>query len=85
MEYPEKLDTAFGKTLRSCREKAGLTQEALAKLAETSASFIGYLEAGKRMPTLATFITLTTVLKIDPHEMLDETIRLMNMLRVHDD
>ncbi len=32
MESPEHLHTAFAKTLRTYREKAGLTQEALAKL-----------------------------------------------------
>lgn len=81
MESPEQLHTAFGKTLRAYREKAGLTQEALAKLAGTSTSYIGYLEVGKRMPTLATFITLAAVMKIDLHEFLGETIRLMNVLQ----
>jgi len=70
MIFPAKLDCAFGKTLRACREKAGLTQKVLAKLADTSTSYIGYLEAGTRMPTLATFLTLAAVLNVDPHEML---------------
>jgi transcriptional regulator with XRE-family HTH domain len=81
MEYPEELHTAFGKTLRSYREKAGLTQAALAGLAGTSTSYIGYLEAGKRMPTLATFLTLATVLRSDPHDFLDDTTRLMLLLQ----
>ena len=85
MEYPEKLHAAFSNTLRKCREKAGLTQASLAKMAGTSTSYIGYLEAGKRMPTLATFLTLATALNVDPHEMLGETIRLMNMLQGQDD
>jgi transcriptional regulator with XRE-family HTH domain len=83
MESPEHLHTAFGKTLRAYREKAGLTQEALAKLASTSISYIGYLEAGKRMPTLATFITLAAVLEVDYHEFLGETVRLMAALQGH--
>ena len=83
MVFPEQLHTAFGKTLRTYREKAGLTQDTLAKLASTSTSYIGYLEAGKRMPTLATFITLSAVLKVDHHEFLGETIRLMHVLQIH--
>ena len=81
MEYPEQLHTAFGKTLRTYREKAGLTQKALAKLVDTSTSYIGYLEAGKRMPTLATFFVLVVALKVDHHELLGETVRLMNILQ----
>ena len=81
MQHPEKLHAAFGKTLRTYREKAGLTQDALAKLASTSTSYIGYLETGKRMPTLATFITLAYVLKVDHHEFLGETMGLMNALQ----
>ena len=83
MEDQEKLHTAFGKTLRVYREKAKLTQATLAKQAKTSISYIGYLEAGKRMPTLATFLTLATVLKVDYHEFLGETVRLMNALQEH--
>ena len=85
MKHPAKLHAAFSKTLRTCREKTGLTQEALAKMAGTSTSYIGYLEAGQRMPTLATFLTLAAALNVDPHEMLGETIRLMNMLQGQDD
>ncbi len=81
MECPDHLHTAFGKTLRAHREKAGLTQEALATLANTSTSYIGYLEAGKRMPTLATFITLAAVLKVNYREFLEETVRLMTVLQ----
>ena len=75
---------AFGKTLRAYREKARLTQAALAKQAGTSTSYIGYLEAGKRMPTLATFLILATVLNIDPHELLGATLRLVNVLQGQD-
>lgn len=75
---------AFGKTLQAYRKNAGLTQTALAKLAGTSTSYIGYLEAGKRMPTLATFLTLATVLKIESQELLGSTIRLLNALQEQD-
>jgi transcriptional regulator with XRE-family HTH domain len=84
MESPEHLHAAFGKTLRLYREKAGLTQAALAESASASTSYIGYLEAGKRMPTLATFITLAAVLQVDPNEFLGETLRLMHALQEHD-
>ena len=81
MEHPENLDIAFGRTLRAYRDKTGLTQAALAQLAGTSTSYIGYLEAGQRMPTLGTFLTLATVLNIAPQELLEATIRLMNTLQ----
>jgi len=81
MEYPGKLRVAFGKTLQAYRKNTGLTQAALAQQAGTSLSFIGYLEAGKRMPTLATFLKLATVLNIEPQEFLNATIRLLNVLQ----
>jgi transcriptional regulator with XRE-family HTH domain len=84
MEYPEHLHIAFGRTLRAYRKNAGLTQAALAKQAGTSISYIGYLEAGKRMPTLATFLTLATVMDTDPQELLGATIRLQNALQGQD-
>ena len=84
MEYPAKLPEAFGKTLQACRKNAGLTQAALARQAGTSTSYIGYLEAGKRMPTLATFLTLASVLDAEPQELLNATMRLLNVLQGQD-
>ena len=84
MEFPEKLPQAFGNTLQTYRKNAGLTQAALAKKADTSTSYVGYLEAGKRMPTLATFLTLAGVLNVEPQELLNATIRLLNVLQGQD-
>ena len=81
MEYPDKLRVAFSRTLRAWRERNGLTQEELARKVGTSTSYIGYLEAGRRMPTLGTFLTLAKALHVEPIEMLGETCRLMTILQ----
>ena len=76
-----EITSGFWQDLAGIPKNTGLIQAALAKQVGTSTSYIGYREAGKRMPTLATFITLATALNIEPQELLNSTIRLLNVLQ----
>lgn len=48
----KKLSLIFGAVLREHRERAGLSQEALADKASLHRTYVGLLERGKRTPTL---------------------------------
>lgn len=49
---PTTLSPVFGLVLREWRERAGLSQEALAERAGLHRTYVGLLERGKRNPTL---------------------------------
>lgn len=58
--------------LRLRRLQAGLTIEDLADAAGISVSFLAYLEAGKKKPSLATIAKIAAALKIPVSELFDE-------------
>lgn len=60
----------FGHKLRAARDKRGLTQEELGKLAGFSVSHIYRLENGTREPRLSTIADLAKALKLDPTELI---------------
>ena len=52
--------------LRRARRRAGLSQQQLAVLAETSPSLVAAYESGAERPTAATLSNLLTVLDVQP-------------------
>jgi transcriptional regulator with XRE-family HTH domain len=52
------LRQQFGDNLREMRERAGLSQERLAQLADLDRTEVSLLERGKRMPRLDTIVAL---------------------------
>jgi transcriptional regulator with XRE-family HTH domain len=60
----------FGANLRARRERAGISQEALAELALLNRTEIGLLERGQRMPRIDTLIVLGACLSLPPDELL---------------
>ena len=60
----------FGRKLKAARDKRGLTQEELGKLAGFSVSHIYRLENGGREPRLSTIADLAHALKLDPTELI---------------
>lgn len=67
----KKIDYAdFGMRVRKLRHKQGLTQEELAQQAGISASFLGHLERGTRIPSMETLCMLSNVLKTYPRYFL---------------
>jgi transcriptional regulator with XRE-family HTH domain len=63
------IAVAFGRVLRDCRQKAGLSQEALAFDADIDRTFVSLMERGKRQPTLETLFRLAKVLGVSPATM----------------
>ena len=52
----------FGHRLRTYRKEKGLTIEKLAKQVGLSPNYLGDVERGKKLPSMATFIRLVNVL-----------------------
>lgn len=59
----------LGKAIQTCRLKRGLSQEALAKRADCSISYLSMLENSKRDPTLSTVERIAAALNV-PIEIL---------------
>jgi transcriptional regulator with XRE-family HTH domain len=57
--------------LKSRRNDLGLTQQSLAKKLGIRASHVALLENGRRRPSLALVVRLTTVLSVDGQELLE--------------
>jgi transcriptional regulator with XRE-family HTH domain len=56
---------AFAEKLRAARERRGLSQETLARLADIHRTHIGAMESGRREPHLTMLLILTDVLGAD--------------------
>ena len=67
-----KLDSAFGKTLKSRRQSINLSQEQLGLKSGLSRAFISDLEMGKKDPSLFTVFKLASALKLRPSALIDE-------------
>lgn len=61
---------SFGKKVRSFRKARRLTQEALAEMADISASFLGHIERGTRTASMDTLIALCNALNVSPQILL---------------
>jgi transcriptional regulator with XRE-family HTH domain len=64
---------AFGAVLRDCRQKAGISQEALADSAEVDRTYVSLLERGLRQPTLETLFRLARALSVSPATLVSRT------------
>lgn len=61
----------FGVNLVRCRERAGLSQEALGEQAGLHRTAIGLLEKGARVPRIDTLLKLAVALDVEPDRLLD--------------
>src|SRR5262245_8763986 len=64
------LRARFAAEIRVARQAAGLTQQQLAKAANTSVDFLSKLERGLESPSLETLVALTKTLSLDPARIL---------------
>jgi transcriptional regulator with XRE-family HTH domain len=71
------ISAAFGRVLRDCRDKAGLSQEALAGVADVDRTYISLLERGLRQPTLDTLFRLARALGVAPATLVSRTASLI--------
>lgn len=64
------MSVDFGKRLREMREKKGLTQAELAKIASLGESTISFYESGKREPNYEMLVALANILDTTPNYLL---------------
>ena len=68
----DQIRSQFAKNLRTHRDKAGLSQEALAEACELHRTEISLLERCKRSPRLETIVILSRGLQLaSPAQLLD--------------
>ena len=67
-----KLDSAFGKSLKSRRLSSSLSQEQLGLKSGLSRPYISELEMGKKDPSLFTIFKLSDALKVKPSFFINE-------------
>ena len=67
-----KLDSAFGKILKTRRNSVNLSQEQLGLKSGLSRAFISDLEMGKKDPSLFTVFKLAHALSLKPSALIDE-------------
>jgi len=61
----DKLYAEIGKRITATRKKQGISQEALATRSDIDRSHMGFIEQGRRKPTIATLYKITRALKIN--------------------
>lgn len=59
----------FGQVIKKLRREAGLTQEALAEIAEINRTYIGDIERGARNIALSNILKLAHALKVKPSKI----------------
>ena len=67
------VTSSFGVALRQLRDEQGWSQEQLAARAELNRTYIGDLERGHSIPSLATLEKLARALSIHPSTLLHQT------------
>lgn len=68
----KRIDTIYkeiGKRISSARAKRGWTQEKLAAESEVASAHIGFIEQGRRRPTVTTLHKLATALNTTLEEL----------------
>lgn len=71
MKGSQKVAQQFGKNLRRCRRRAGISQEALGYRSSLHRTEIGLLERSARLPKIDTLIKISRGLGIQPAELLE--------------
>jgi transcriptional regulator with XRE-family HTH domain len=64
MTGEQEFLTSFGKRLATVRKKKGVTQEKLAELVEVHRTYIGFIEQGKRNPSIGNANKIAAALKV---------------------
>lgn len=67
----DALTRKFGENLRRARNRSGLSQEEVGKLACLHRTEIGMLERGIRLPKIDTLIKLSAALDVTPAKLLE--------------
>lgn len=65
MTGEQKFLSSFGKRLSAIRKQKGMTQEKLADMVDVHRTYIGFIEQGKRNPSVSNIYKIAKALKID--------------------
>jgi transcriptional regulator with XRE-family HTH domain len=80
------LAVAFGKVLRRCRKRVGLSQEVLGFESELERNYVSMLELGQRVPSMTTVVKLSGPLNMPAWELIRELNAEMGTdLRTYDE
>jgi transcriptional regulator with XRE-family HTH domain len=74
MEFPmsqRQRALALGAAIRAAREKAGLTQDAVAEQIALHPMTYGGIERGRLLPSISTLTRICILLKLDPDTLPD--------------
>ncbi|HEV7427843.1 MAG TPA: helix-turn-helix transcriptional regulator [Thermoanaerobaculia bacterium] len=73
----------FGAAMKRWRERRGLTQDGLARLAGIASSYASHIERGENVPSLTIILKVCLALEILPGDLLsDFTMSRMKKLRL---
>jgi transcriptional regulator with XRE-family HTH domain len=73
---------AFGEVINQLRTEAGLTQDAVAELAQTDRAHISALERAKQGPSIATLFSIADALSIPPGDLISRVDTRLKSLRL---
>ena len=65
----EAVYDELGKRIAAARHKQGMSQEVLAARSDIDRSHVGFIEQGRRKPTIATLFKLSRALKISLEDL----------------
>jgi DNA-binding XRE family transcriptional regulator len=68
MNSEQKFIGKVGKRVASVRKEVGISQEQLAEMVELHRTYIGYIEQGKRNPSIGNMFKIAKALKVDIKE-----------------
>jgi len=66
---PSDIYNEIGKRIVHARKAQGLSQEKLAALSEVDRSHLGFIEQGRRRPTLSTLFKVSQALQISLEQL----------------
>ncbi len=66
--------TGVGAVIREYRQRAGISQDALADRMDMSAPYISMLESGTRHPSIEMLVRLAVALGVRPGQLLDSIV-----------
>lgn len=72
----------IGRRLKKARAAKHFTQEQLAELVDKSAAHIGLIERGERVPSLATFLDIISVLEVTADKILYDAVDYFSSSRL---
>jgi transcriptional regulator with XRE-family HTH domain len=76
-----KVAEAFGNALRAARKERGISQEEMGFEADLDRTYSSLLERGQRNPTLLVVCKLARVLRIEPAQLVADTMAHMRGTR----